>query len=145
MLVFDPLAIALFIAANFAFEKLKDEDGGSENKKPEKKHKKENKKEEMKELVKKIWEFLPKFKRKNKTATKEENEIGSITDAISSQKESPFISVSDIIKEEPKDNIQVEEIKESEEDKYNREMEEYRRRRAKFRNNPSGEGPSRLR
>ena len=145
MLVFDPLAIALVIAANFAFEKLKEDDDEIENKKPEKKHKKENKKEEMKELVKKIWEFLPKFKRKNKTVTEEEKEIGSITDAISSQKESPFISVSDIIKEETKDNIQVEEIKESEEDKYNREMEEYRRRRAKFRNNPSGEGPSRLR
>ena len=145
MLVFDPLAIALVIAANFAFGKLKEDDGDIENKKPEKKPKEENKKEEMKELVKKIWGLLPRFKIKNKEVTDKETEIVSITDSISPQKESPFISVSDIIKEEPKDNIPVEEIKESEEDKYNREMEEYRRRRAKFRNNPSGEGPSRLR
>ena len=140
MLVFDPLAIALVIAANFAFEKLKDDDGDIENKKSEKKTKEENKKEEMKELVKKIWALIPRFRRKAKEETQDKNKSVSITDYISPQKESPIISVSDIIKEETTDNIQVDGIKESEEDKYNRDIEEYKRKRNKFRNNPGGQG-----
>lgn len=145
MLVFDPLAIALVIAANFAFEKLK-EDDETENKKPQEKPKSENKKDdEMKDVVKKIWGLLPRFKRKKPEYAKEEKESVSIKEVVFQKKESPIISVSDIIKDEPKDNIAVDVVKESEEDKYNREMEEYRRKRAKFRNNPSGQGPLRSR
>ena len=141
MLVFDPLAIALVIAANFAFEKLKEDEEEPENKKPEKKTTEGNKKRELKELVKKIWALIPKFRRKDKEDTADKNENPSVIDSIFTQEESTIISLSDIIKEEPNDNIQVEEIKESEEDKYNREMEEYRRKRDKFRNNPGDQGP----
>jgi hypothetical protein len=146
MLVFDPLAIALVIAANFAFGKLKEEE---EDDKPEKQKKNledENKEDDMKELVKKIWNIIPRFKRKAKKDDSiiEETKSVSIKEALTQEKESRGISVSDIVKIEPEYNKEIPEINESEEDKYNREMEEYRKKRSRFRNNPGG-GPLRSR
>jgi hypothetical protein len=144
MLVFDPLAIALVIAANFAFQKSKEEDQDSpiENKIIE--EDKENKKEDMKDLAKKIWGSLTGFKkRRNKSIEDNSSKDSIIEEALTNKEESTFISVSDIVKEDLEDNKPMEEIKESEEDKYNREMEEYKRRRDRFRSNPGDQGPLR--
>jgi hypothetical protein len=144
MLVFDPLAIALVIAANFAFQKSKeDEDVETNTGNKIIEEDKENKKGEMKDIAKKIWGSLTKFtKRKNKP-TEEANRDSIVEEALTNKKESPFISVSDIVKEDLVDNKPEEKIQESEEDKYNREMEEYKRRRDRFRSNPGDQGPLR--
>jgi hypothetical protein len=68
MLVFDPLAIALVIAANFAFQKSKDEDKDQPNDIKEDKEKKEIK---MKKIWNKMKNMLNIFKRK-KTITQEQ-------------------------------------------------------------------------
>jgi hypothetical protein len=139
MLVFDPLAIALVIAANFAFQKSKDDEGvDTKNKITE-----ENKKDDMKDVAKKLWGTLTKFTRRKNKSSNEDTKDPIIEEALTPKKESPFISVSDIVKEDLVDNKNEEEIQESEEDKYNREMEEYKRRRDRFRNNPGNQGPLR--
>jgi hypothetical protein len=163
MLVFDPLAIALVIAANFAFEKSKDEDPDQPNDINENKEKKEIK---MKKIWNKIKNMLNIFKHK-KPITEEpiindsiENEESIIENIIEEEKildiEIPTeeIKINEVVMENPiEPNIILEENKEEvenkveEKDKYkdsNLSIEKQKMLRERFRNNP-GSDPLKLR
>ena len=163
MLVFDPLAIALVIAANFAFEKSKDEDKDQPNDINEDKEKKEIK---MKKIWNKMKNMLNIFKRK-KTITQEqiindpiEHEELIIENIIEEEKildiEIPTeeVKINEVVIENPiEPNIILEENKEEvenkveEKDKYkdsNLSIEKQKMLRERFRNNP-GSDPLKLR
>jgi hypothetical protein len=163
MLVFDPLAIALVIAANFAFEKSKDEDTDQPNDINEDKEKKEIK---MKKIWNKMKNMLNIFKSK-KTITQEqiindpiEHEELIIENIIEEEKildiEIPTeeVKINEVVMENPiEPNIILEENKEEvenkveEKDKYkdsNLSIEKQKMLRERFRNNP-GSDPLKLR
>jgi hypothetical protein len=163
MLVFDPLAIALVIAANFAFQKSKDEDKDQPNDIKEDKEKKEIK---MKKIWNKMKNMLNIFKRK-KTITQEqiindpiEHEELIIENIIEEEKildiEIPTeeVKINEVVIENPiEPNIILEENKEEvgnkveEKDKYkdsNLSIEKQKMIRERFRNKP-GSDPLKLR
>ena len=163
MLVFDPLAIALVIAANFAFQKSKDEDKDQPNDIKEDKEKKEIK---MKKIWNKMKNMLNIFKRK-KTITQEqiindpiEHEELIIENIIEEEKildiEIPTeeVKINEAVIENPiEPNIILEENKEEvgnkveEKDKYkdsNLSIEKQKMIRERFRNKP-GSDPLKLR
>jgi hypothetical protein len=162
MLVFDPLAIALVIAANFAFQKSKDEDKDQPNDIKEDKEKKEIK---MKKIWNKMKNMLNIFKRK-KTITQEqiindpiEHEELIIENIIEEEKildiEIPTeeVKINEVVIENPVEpNIILEENKEEvenkveEKDKYKDNtfsIEKQKIIRERFRNNP-GSDPLKL-
>ena len=163
MLVFDPLAIALVIAANFAFQKSKDEDKDQPNDIKEDKEKKEIK---MKKIWNKMKNMLNIFKRK-KTITQEqiindpiEHEELIIENIIEEEKildiEIPTeeVKINEVVIENPiEPNIILEENKEEvgnkleDSDKYrdsNPSIEKQKMIRERFRNKP-GSDPLKLR
>jgi hypothetical protein len=162
MLVFDPLAIALVIAANFAFQKSKDEDKDQPNDIKEDKEKKEIK---MKKIWNKMKNMLNIFKSK-KTITQEqiindpiEHEELIIENIIEEEKildiEIPTeeVKINEVVIENPVEpNIILEENKEEvenkveEKDKYKDNtfsIEKQKIIRERFRNNP-GSDPLKL-
>lgn len=157
MLVFDPLAIALVIAANFAFERAKDDEEESSERKENKKEKKEMKKlwEKIKGIVKKPvseekYEIDNPIELESdsddvileepKQESIKEEIIETVTEELDKLEENKIESV----KEE---NINSTENKEEEKDKYrdsNLSAEKQKMMRERFRNNP-GSNPLKLR
>ncbi len=141
MLVFDPLAIALVIAANFAFEKAKEK---NEDIVIEEKEKKEN---EMKKIFLKIKEATKNiFKRRIKNeslATEITEDVSNIIDEAGNQE------VIDNLVEDTSNTVeeQIPEISDNKEDKYkqdNLSIDKQKMIRDRFRNNP-GVDPLKLR
>lgn len=151
MLVFDPLAIALVIAANFAFEMNE-----------EKEDKKEEKMKEKENPIKRIWKNITGRKKDN--TRKEEflnphidikdseknttHQKGTIIDNTSSETSNTNDIIKNNIINDPSGEInenpmsedyKKEEIKEEEEDKYDKDLKVPNRlksTRDKFRGNP---------
>jgi len=153
MLVFDPLAIALVIAANFAFEM-----SDKENKKEEKVKEKEN-------MIKKLWKKILSIKNKfTNLKVEESNEISdnkeeeiiintdlehieehkeSIPDIIEIKEESPVDQINEEVETEIKNDVvedsKKEENKEENPDKYVNNPDQQNRVKSvrdKFRGNP---------
>lgn len=142
MLVFDPLAIALVIAANFAFEM------SEEKKEKEMSEKKEGK---LKSIWNRIVSFNKKKERLNKTG--DTPEVPPVFEEVPIQEE--IITEEEIINEKKeilennkpavdmkKESAEKEENNESAEDKYNEESSSHfdKSRRERFRGNPDSSG-----
>lgn len=142
MMVFDPLAISLVIAANFAFEMSKE---GEEDKKQ-----KQNKKTKTMKLdfFKNLWKRI--FSKKEKSIESESPlVIDPIEEKIEIKIESPVVESVEIdFKKDREEGIKISEVsidvtheKEDTDDKYNNTIkkEDTKALRDRFRNNPGAD------